>query len=1730
MRSLDDHFLSNNPQLRIQDCSTHCGLGISILESNYAIKVILSQKGIFIEESMLLKDGIIIKGQMLQPNSYLFAVNLIKNQKSLVTVGPSKINFNKETGNFIVCMSFKDVGTLFTLGMRKVAFFAKNTNNVNEIPYLDNNFKENMIPWDGLELLFTQVINFPKLKENKNEKLEIYLQPFENKSNNIVNEITNQNNNQQLNIGPNAQNNSAIPPQGNINMNNNTINNKENQVLSFDMSGNNNINKNVNNLHNSNLRTGNKFSLNSTNSKNNVNSFFNPNFLTNKNQANKGGAIVGSIPEENSIYLFSGNNSNLNSVVKLKNNLAGNFSNSKPSAFNPIFQDNNSLRNNNNNQRMSNLTMNNNAINNHLLNSNNNHKNANNPNAMQEMNLNNNNLLNNINQNVNNFIQNTNTPNSVTNNLNLNNLQNNINNVNMNSRNNLFGNNMNQQQTMNINSANNINPVSPNNVLANNQANRFGNLSMNNFQGNMNNQQIMNLQNTNIIPMNHNINLNQNNLNNINNNVINPNAMNYQNNLNQNPNNLNTNPQLNNLNVNNPNLLNPNLVADQNNNINQNMVKNFTGNNNISFNNVPNCINQNMMNNNNNASINPMNANYNNMESGNNNFNNNLVLNNPPTNASMMNNLNNPNTFYNSLFKNINHVTRAYRLDLSRLPPNFSVSDMLNILPLPNEDCMKNNINDILKYSNNENFIINLDRIKFYGNCNYTIRAKSRNEFVEFILSKIMNKKKRTENSSLDVNQMIIKNLAGEEQKINLLSNENNKQHLLNNYPHINSFDLNEKILNPDKNFPQINNINPIMPYPSLGKANDNILIFDRYNNMNSSNQFMNFYNENMCDTYENAYSGILKTSVKFYQRDRNALNNYYNAANDIKGFDFYNNCNLKDNEQIYFNNKNSSSINPILNNNYNKNFKIYQSEYEKFSKDLFKDDGNKNKNQGNNLNVNNYDDEKINVEKAFLESIAKNYLTENERLGKPNPLFLELYKSKKNIDLIFKIENEEISAHKIVVMSQSLSLKKIISDVERNQNSNGSNYNEIVIINFPSSFKKNIFKEILRWLYSRKFDVDNKFTINEYRELLLLANNLEILEFEKILIIKYIIPNMKKESCIRFTKDTYKKLVNESNKKFWRLLGDFSIYLVAKNFPFLIKNFRNQILGMEQELLFICVEEAISYTTDSFEVQNIIKLIIDTDYAFDIFDLLNKLSKLYVNAKNYNTQNFEIKSILNKIDCTKPIELPLINDAFIYSEKTCLFASGLYPCGCSAQNQEKYENCKKTNFIFCNSNKIEYNNNKNININNILTEVIRPEEFKNDFNLEINNFKNNSILHNPNKNIYYPDQNLNNNFELAKNKNLLNSLNIFSINKKDFLETCPSRNYINHNEIDLRIKSPNFTFAINLEENYQSCTILSEAFNTKQSSWHLKLDIDKEANELSIFLLERGFPINLRKNKYDRISRNSVKYNSVLFEIEVKNNNFEKSFMLFFSFLFNQNQIIGFDNFFNLNKIENKKKIYFNVWIKEFPFHSASLQYISDNFKHLIINHKNAGNDNKICSINNRNSIENLNKKPVEIINNNVIFANSKLNNNLDENNQIDYNLNNFYLKNNNLSNVPDKNTTNNNLNNSVINSTYEKRSIYDIDIWDLGYILYNDNLNIENENSAFSFLYKYCLKRTTKEIEMLMNTIRYRFVDFKLLCITARDHKIISKSHIYKKHFDYEVKSRLAKDVHFPNLKNHL
>jgi len=1004
--------------------------------------------------------------------------------------------------------------------------------------------------------------------------------------------------------------------------------------------------------------------------------------------------------------------------------------------------------------------------------------------------------------------------------------------------------------------------------------------------------------------------------------------------------------------------------------------------------------------------VNLPNQNNNNMNQINNNnmnqnFNNNMIQNYNNNNINQFNNnmnQNNNNMMNYVISKqnnNMNNMHLNNTMNNSYLTQNLMNNN--NCFQLQNPNYFQNNNNNINPNYNINSYLMNL-------NNNNPINIQNNNNNNLFNQMSYLN---RNSNNYLVTSWQII---PLELKYKNLLNITGVGQHSPNEQLKL-SFKHNEKII---INLSQIcsGNSQNYSIIPQTRMEFFRLLQKEIENFKASQEDIDKFINGNLVIKIEDTNGNYFNlTNNNYFQISKNNINRFKKISNDKNNIE--NNDKLNDNKsKVQFM---KQILNSNLENNQINNNKSESNHYS-IDKFIFKENiNNQEKTKSLNFVTESFNDK-------ILQYITKKYLTKEESKipFNYNKAYEELYYSRNFCDIILCIRGEEIYSHKVVLISSSPIFKKMIKVNEKN-NTNFSN--EILKIVLPESYNIKIFKEIFKWIYCGKFH-DN-ITIDDMREILLMAENLKMFSLQKILIVKYIIPNMTKESALIFLKDTYKKTISKETKDCWNLLSNFSINCISKNSSSLIKSNISQFLTMDIELLIKCIEHSVNYLVEEIHLSLLLKLLISKGYAKDIFELVNKVSDKFKMCRNFDVQNINIESIFNTHITNNPFYTYLINEDTVGKGEVNL-------------NGEFNDNFNENNIItspFCLSNSIfESSNKENYPFNVGLSNYNKLLSFGPDNNNNNNNINNNNL------------NEKNNNIEKEKN------------DEKSFSSLSPC---INSNpDIDIKKnKKPNFEFSFQIDNNNaEKISIFSEKFNTKNRSWCLKIDIE-ESGEVSFFLVELG--INNNSNINYNMGYN-LNFTSVLFEFSIRDISFEKNGIIFFSFVNNQYQIIGYKNFFNLKQLGKKNLLNFIIYIKEFPLHSACLQYLSDNFQPLFLGKKGK------CDL--KESI--------------ILKQEKKENENL---------------------------------------------SYLDLYSSDITSILYNNNLRVDNENNVISALYMYCLNKEPKIIDNIMRSIRYEYVDFKIMCTLARDHDVIKHSPSFKKGFTIELNERIKKlDNNQNNINN--
>ena len=153
----------------------------------------------------------------------------------------------------------------------------------------------------------------------------------------------------------------------------------------------------------------------------------------------------------------------------------------------------------------------------------------------------------------------------------------------------------------------------------------------------------------------------------------------------------------------------------------------------------------------------------------------------------------------------------------------------------------------------------------------------------------------------------------------------------------------------------------------------------------------------------------------------------------------------------------------------------------------------------------------------------------------------------------------------------------------------------------------------------------------------------------------------------------------------------------------------------------------------------------------------------------------------------------------------------------------------------------------------------------------------------------------------------------------------------------DLQARGKNqFSFTIN--DLFRPKNVMSKCFNTESHSWSILIQTSQDG-QLSIFLCERG-----STKSPDKFI--SLLYTSVLFEIEIEDDNLKESFRNknqpeylagFYSFPTNHFHMVGERNYCKVSSIGSAESVKISVYVREIGIHSGLLHYLCENFETLM-------------------------------------------------------------------------------------------------------------------------------------------------------------------------------------------------
>ena len=431
----------------------------------------------------------------------------------------------------------------------------------------------------------------------------------------------------------------------------------------------------------------------------------------------------------------------------------------------------------------------------------------------------------------------------------------------------------------------------------------------------------------------------------------------------------------------------------------------------------------------------------------------------------------------------------------------------------------------------------------------------------------------------------------------------------------------------------------------------------------------------------------------------------------------------------------------------------------------------------------------------------------------------------------------------------------------------------DMPVIEFSLDYGSEVFSKVLKILY---LGTNKIYDINlaEGREMYRLACKLGAKNVQRYLVIYWLLPKLNLSQCLSVLEDAYNRISQTTVDEIVKMLFEFTIIYWARRFSILWNSKIEVLLKLDRHLLKILVSKSLYFATDEHDVLNFLKIVVNKE-TNDIYGFLSKISEPYRKTVAYNYKSINIALILKELG-SSPMRYPYLNSEV--SSKSCKYGFG--------KSQAQLDSKRKS-----------------LNLKKL--EEVRSNEFENQSPLE--------------------------------NRIPLNH----EINSKDF-------------NLDLTIK-------INPEDfSKEGVTFFSEWFYSFSATWNLMIDI-LPSGAVNVYLVERTYrqPQSLAEsnnmtvfNYQSRIANQSLKpkdlindgknatflinYKSVLFSVSLIDARLTKDFKIFYSFCKDQNQAIGWENFFNISQLSCQDFIHLRVKILEDILHSSTLHAISSHFSEM--------------------------------------------------------------------------------------------------------------------------------------------------------------------------------------------------
>jgi len=235
------------------------------------------------------------------------------------------------------------------------------------------------------------------------------------------------------------------------------------------------------------------------------------------------------------------------------------------------------------------------------------------------------------------------------------------------------------------------------------------------------------------------------------------------------------------------------------------------------------------------------------------------------------------------------------------------------------------------------------------------------------------------------------------------------------------------------------------------------------------------------------------------------------------------------------------------------------------------------------------------------------------------NPSYKKLYETMEYYDVLIKVKEVEIKAHRAVLYSSCPFFHDHLNKLK-----NLSSALSVAKIIMPNWFNPEAFSIVLKWMYSCNIDYEN-IDLARAKDILMIADHLKLNELVGIIIVKFVLVQVTCEEVISVLQIASHR-VSEAAEEYWEYLIDSCAMLAAEHSNWLVRHKRAECLSLSLDLLIRVVECSMYFINNQDHVTLVIKLLIDLRYADCIFQLSNKITGLYLSG--YSDYSCDIRQL----------------------------------------------------------------------------------------------------------------------------------------------------------------------------------------------------------------------------------------------------------------------------------------------------------------------------------------------------------------------------------------------------------------------------------------------------------------------------------------------------------------------